>query len=200
LLTAAVCLALYALCCPDPSRAAETTVHLKVIDWNVPAGTRIRATVKARLKVFYTSHQGVGKDGKPKAELQTPIDELAPQTLEWEVVTKPGPRASKEIEFSFPVKLAGLPKSVAGELFEAQFEVAEPGKGGSWEVARSDAAELGLFLEGEQLERPTACIRFTKDDSGYSIAIAPDCTAESFAAVASTSSTCPTCDARGDGR
>ncbi len=191
-----VYLALAASLSTGATRAAQTTLHLKVVDWNVPPGTRIQATVKARLKVFFVSHQGPGADGKAKAALQSPIDELAPETLKWEVVTQKGARASKEMGFTFPVDLAGLQQAAAGEVFEIQFEVSDPGKAaGQWQVARADSTELGLFLDGDQVSHPTACIRFTKDDSGYGISIAYECSAESFAAVESQSSTCPTCGA-----
>ncbi len=188
LLVLAVCLSTGA------ARAAQTTLHLEVVNWNVPPGTRIRATVKVRLKVFFVSHQGTGADGTPKATLQSPIDDLAPETLKWEVVTQKGARSSKEMDFAFPVDLAGLQHATAGEVFEIEFEVADPGKAaGEWRVARADSTELGLFLEGDQVSHPTACIRFTKDDSGYGISIAYECNAESFAAVESQSSTCSTC-------
>lgn len=182
-------------CSPGTARAEETTVHLELVDWDLPPGTRIQATIRARLKVYFVDHQGVGPDGKAAAELLTPIDEVAPETLHWEVVTSEGSRASKEFDFTFPVELRGLTAGLAGELFEMDMKILDPGKEpGAWEVAHTTRGEFGLFLKGPRLEKPTACVRFMKDGSGYSTGLAWECTAESFEAVLAAATTCPTCE------
>lgn len=174
-----------------------TRLELTLIDWNVPPGTRIRATVRAELKVFMRQQQ-TGADGKTKLQVVSPLEEVAPETLVWDVVTAEGGRASKTVEFTFPVRLEGLVGGLAGEMFTLDFEVSDPGsKPGTWTVARTDETELGLPLQGERLADPTACIRFTKDATGYSVGIAYECTAESFTAVQAGAGPCPTCGADG---
>jgi len=183
------------------AHAKETRVHLKVVDWNTPAGTRIRATVRSKLKVLYVNRSGSSSKGKGGgASLESLIDDFAPETLHWEVVTKEGQKASKEMDFAFPVELGELNHGVTGEVFDVEFEIAEPdGTDGEWKVERADHTELGLFLDGPQLKNPTACIRFIKEASGYGVGIAYECTDESFAKVQAESSPCPTCDAKNGG-
>lgn len=195
---ALLCLGLVALPFAGVAHAAQTKLHLTVVDWNAPPGTRIRATVRAKLKVM-TVNQSIGAGGKRQTKLESLIDDFAPETLRWDVLTRPGSRASTAMDFTFPVALGGLDHGLAGEVFEIAFEIAEPGKAANqWVVARKDSTELGLFLEGEQLSHPTACIRFTKEASGYTVGIAHECTPRSFAAVQAQSSTCPTCEAKGE--
>ena len=191
-----LCLLLAGTCSTGVAQAGQTTLHLKLMDWNLPAGTRIHATVRARLKVFRVNREAAGPDGKPKAEVQAPIDDLAPQSLSWDVVTRKGSRASKEMDFTFPVKIGGVQQLTAGEVFETSFEVAAPGrKAGEWTIVLDDHSNLGLFLDGDQRAHPTACIRLTKDPSGYNYSLAYECTAKSFAAVAAQTSPCAACAA-----
>lgn len=182
--------------------APSTTVRLEFIAWNAPAGTHIKASVRANLKLLEVSKRdslGVGGEAK----IRSVYDQVAVETGHWEVIVGSSERPRTEMAFEFPVNAraesVANPALIAGELFTTEFEIAEPGASpGSWVPVRSDKVDLGLFLRPEHLASPGACIRFIKAESGYAAEIAYNCSAESFAEVRAASTDCPTCRKGGD--